>query len=150
VATATAQASDPSQPQFNFALQSGQVGASSLGTISVEALPAATSAFVPLTINQIAATAPDNTLVGPVSGQSGRLVLIASQPLLEATLTNGSNPVLTLYGNPGANCTVMSATNLVSPITWTPLTNLTLTTTVQSISPGSVAGQMEFFSVLQQ
>jgi hypothetical protein len=88
--------------------------------------------------------------VGPVFGESGRLALIAGQPLLEVSLTNGSNPILALYGIPGSNCTVMSATNLVAPITWTPLTNLTLTTAVQSINPGSVAGQMEFFHVLQQ
>ena len=150
MATVTTQASDPSQPQFNFAFQSGQLGASSLGTIYVEALPAATSAFVPLTITQIVATASGNTLVEPVFGQSGRMVLIASQPLLEATLTNCSNPVLTLYGNPGSNCTVMAATNLLPPITWTPLTNLTLITMVHFINPGPVAGEMEFFRVLQQ
>ena len=147
--TAAAQASDPSQPQFNFALQSGHLGITSLGTISVEALPAVASTFAPLTINGIAATMPGNTLVGPVSGQSGRLVLIAGQPLLEVSLTNGSNPILALYGNPGSNCIVMSATNLVAPITWTPFTNLTMTTAVQFINPGSVAGQMAFFRALQ-
>ncbi len=150
--TATVQASDPSQPQFNFAVQSGHAlqGASSLGTISVEALPAGNSRLAPLTINNIVATTSNNILAGPVFGQSGRLVLIAAQPLLEASLTNRSNPVLTLYGNPGSNYMVMSATNLLAPITWTTFTNFTLTTAIQFINPGPLTNQMEFFRALQQ
>ena len=150
--TVAAQASDPSHPQFSFAPQNGHtlLGAVPLGAISVEALPDATSAFAPLTINQIAATAPSNTPAGPVFGQSGRVVLIGGQALLEASLTNGSNPTLILYGNPGSNYTVMSATNLLAPVTWTALTNFTLTAAVQTLDPGPMTSQMGFFRVCQQ
>jgi hypothetical protein len=78
------------------------------------------------------------------------VVLIAGQPLLEASLSNGSNPGVTLYGTPGSNYTVMSTTNLSPPITWTSFTNFILPTPVQFITPGPYTNQMEFFRALQQ
>ena len=144
--SATARGSDPSQPQFNFAVPAGQApGASSLGTISVQCLATGDSTFAPLTINSIVATASDSMQVGSVFGSPGRLALIGAQPILEATLTNAANPVLTLYGNPGSNYCIMSATSLSQPITWTPLTNFVLTGPVQVISPGAVTNQMQIF-----
>jgi hypothetical protein len=150
--TAAVQAPDASQPQFNLAVPSGQalLGASSLGTISVQALASGDSAFAPLTVNSIVATASDNTQVGSVFVSPGRVVLIAGQPLLEASLSNGSNPGVTLYGTPGSNYTVMSTTNLSPPITWTSFTNFILPTPVQFITPGPYTNQMEFFRALQQ
>ncbi|MGA2751888.1 MAG: hypothetical protein ABSG59_24245 [Verrucomicrobiota bacterium] len=150
--TAAVQAPDASQPQFNFAVPSGHVllGASSLGTISVQALATGDSAFAPLTVNSIVATASDNTQVGSVFVFPGRVVLIAAQPLLEASFTHGANPGVTLYGKPGSNYMVMSATNLSAPITWTTFTNFTLTTPVQFITRGLFTNQMEIFRALQK
>jgi hypothetical protein len=148
--SATVQASDPSQPQFNFAVPGGlATGASSLGTISVQCLATGDSTFAPLTVNSIAATDADSTPVGSVFGLSGRMALIAAQPILEATFTNAASPVLTLYGNPGSNYRVMSATNLAAPIIWTTFTNFTLTSPVQSISPGPVTNQLLVFRAAQ-
>jgi hypothetical protein len=151
IATASTQAADPSQPQFNFAVQSGQtlLGASSLGTISVEALPTGKSAFAQISITNILATASNNTLVAPDFGGVGRIVLIDTQPLLETTLTNGTSPVLTIYGNPGSNYNIMSATNLLAPITWTPFSSLTLTNLFQFINLSPSTNPMEFFRAVQ-
>jgi len=149
--TATVQGADPSQPQFNFGVQSGPplLRSNSLGTISVHALPAGNSGFAPLTMNNLVATAPDGTLAGPVFGQSGRVVLIAAQPLLETTLTNHNIPVLTLYGNPGSNYTILAATNLLAPIHWTTNTSLTLSTPFQFINLGPVTNLLEIFQAVQ-
>jgi hypothetical protein len=77
-------------------------------------------------------------------------MLIAAQPLLEASFTHGANPGVTLYGKPGSNYMVMSATNLSAPITWTTFTNFTLTTPVQFITRGLFTNQMEIFRALQK
>ncbi|MGA2542960.1 MAG: hypothetical protein ABSG78_15525 [Verrucomicrobiota bacterium] len=69
-------------------------------------------------------------------------------PMLQASLTNGSNPVLVLYGNPGSNYTIQSTTNLSPPITWTTVTNLILSNAVQFIYPGPLTNRMEFFALL--
>ena len=147
VAAAAVQASDPSQPQFRFAIPNGQTapGTTSLGTISVQSLATGDSTFAPLTLSNIVATASDNTPVGSVFVSSGRVALIAAQPMLEASFTNGATRVLNLYGNPGFNYMVMSTTNLSAPANWTTFTNFTLIAPVHSITPGTVAGQMEFF-----
>jgi hypothetical protein len=68
-------------------------------------------------------------------------------PVLAASLTNGTSLVLTLYGTPGSNYTVLSATSLLPPIQWTSFTNLTLTNASQVINAGPLTNQLEFFSV---
>ena len=150
--SATTQASDPANPRFNFAVQSGRalLGASSLGTISFQVLPAGESAFAPLVVNQIATMAADSTLAAADFGQSGRVVLIAGQPLLELSLTNSLTPVLTLYGNPGSNYVVQCANSLLASGTWTPYTNLTLAGPAQIINPGSLTNQVGFFRAAQE
>jgi hypothetical protein len=148
--TATVQASDPSQPRFNFAVQNGQAlrGATPLGTIGAHVVPAGDSAFVKLMVNNIAPTDLNNTLVAPDFGQPGRVVLIGAQPLLEISLTN-SNPAVTLYGNPGINYVLLSANSLLAQGPWTPFTNLTLATAVQVISPASIPNPAVFFRAVQ-
>lgn len=147
LAAAAMQTSNPSLPQFSFAAQSGKtlLGASTLGTISLQSLSTGASAFAPLTVNSIAATASDGTQPGSVSGISGRVTLIANEPLLDVSLTNGATPVLTLYGAPGSHYSVMSATSFSSPINWTTFTNFTLTTLAQSITPAPGANRLEIY-----
>jgi predicted secreted protein len=70
-------------------------------------------------------------------------------PVLGVSLTNSANVVLTLQGNSGSGYTILSATNLVPPIPWTVLTNLTLTNAVQLINTGLPANRMEFFRAFQ-
>ena len=67
-------------------------------------------------------------------------------PALQVTITNGSRLVLTVSGSPGSNYIILLTTNLSPPITWTVLTNLTLTNPVQSIVLG-LPGQEEFFAL---
>jgi sugar lactone lactonase YvrE len=149
--SASAQAPDCSQPQFNFVAQSGQplLGAVSLGTITVQTLPDGNSDFAPLTVNSVMATAANAAPVS-VFGQSGRLVLIGPQPLLEETLTNSYSRVLALYGKPGSNYTIISTTNFSDQATWTFVTNVTLPNPVQLyITPGPPPYQSEFFRAYQ-
>jgi hypothetical protein len=68
-------------------------------------------------------------------------------PGIAASLTNGTNLILTLSGNPGSNYNVLSTTNLSPPITWSLFTNLTLTSAVQVINLGPLTNRMRFFQV---
>src|ERR1039458_8090142 len=81
---------------------------------------------------------------------SGDLTFVtpAEPILLQASLTNGPIRALLLSGIPGPNYTILSTASLSPPITWTPLTNLTLTSPVQFIHPGPLTGPMEFFALL--
>ena len=67
-------------------------------------------------------------------------------PALQVTITNGSRLVLTVSGSPGSNYIILLTTNLSPPITWTVLTNITLTSFGQSIVLGPI-GQEEFFAL---
>jgi hypothetical protein len=69
--------------------------------------------------------------------------------LLEISLTNTFNPMLTLYGNPGSNYVLLAANNLMAPGPWTPVTNLTMGGAVQVINPGALADKMIFFRAYQ-
>jgi len=144
---ATVEASDPSQPQFNFAVQSGPalLGALPLGTIGMHVLSAGDSAFAPLVANNVSATELDSTPVAPGFGQAGRVVLVGPQPLLEVSLTNSFNPLVTLYGNPGSNYVLLAANSLSAQAPWISFTNLTMGGTVQLINPGPLADKMVFF-----
>jgi hypothetical protein len=150
IASSTAQTVDPLHTQFNFGVQSGQVlqGASVLGSICVDTLPGA-SAFVPLMVANMAATASNNAPATNFIGQSGRLVVIGPQSLLEAALGPNSSRTLTFYGNPGVTYSLLSTTNLVGNGSWNTVGSVTLTDLFEVISLGSMTNQEQFFKAVQ-
>ena len=93
------------------------------------------------------------TLFGPaqapqVSPQfvGGRRVsVIGTSPSLQVRIGPGTTPILTLFGDPGANVAIFSATNLTLPIQWTPLTIVNLTNSWQSIELAPATNQMIFY-----
>jgi hypothetical protein len=107
-------------------------------------LPGTTIHFQAVARNSAGTNLGGDSTFSTASGAS------SAPPVLVASLTNGATLVLTLYGNPGSNYTVVSATSLLSPITWTAFTNLTLTNAVQVINPGPLTNPMEFFRAAQQ
>ncbi len=149
VSSSSAQTTDSSHTQFNFDVLSGQVlrGTTLLGSICLDTLPGA-SAFVPLAVGNMAAVGPNNSPVTNLIGQTGRLVVIGSQSLLEASLDTNSNRILTLYGNPGVSYELLSTPNLTSP--WLPIANVTLTDLFQNISLANTTNQAQFFKAVQQ
>jgi hypothetical protein len=69
-------------------------------------------------------------------------------PSLIESLSNDV-PVLQLSGTAGYSYTVQYTTSLLAPITWITLTNVTLTSAVEYIYPGAVAGKAEFFRAVE-
>jgi len=105
-------------------------GSAQLGSLFFEAL-AAPSAFVPLTITNVVATKSDGSLVTNIATAEGGIVVIGSQPLLEASWATNLQRQLILYGNPGASYQVIYTTNLVAT-KWVPLWDVPLTNLFES------------------
>jgi hypothetical protein len=86
------------------------------------------SAFVPLLLSNISAARPERALVPKIVGQDGRVVVIASESLLEAKYGPTGQPTLTLYGKPGSSYMTEHKTNLLAgpwlPGWRVPMTNL--------------------------
>jgi hypothetical protein len=64
----------------------------------------------------------------------------ADPPILEAQLSSNQTRGLVIYGKPGTQYEVQSATSISSPITWNPLLTVTLTNSfgsVQNLSGGA-------------
>jgi hypothetical protein len=146
IASATVQ-EVASQPQFIFEVQSGQVlqGASVIGSICMDALSGAASAFVPLVVANPDAVASNNSPATNSISQAGRVVLIGPQSLLEALPGTNPGPTLTLYGHPGASYHVLSTTSLAGGGSWSNWATVTLSDISQVISLGSATNQMQFF-----
>jgi hypothetical protein len=150
VASSVAQTVDSSHTQFNFGVQTGQVlqGTTLLGSICLDTLPGA-SAFVPLAVVNMGAVGPNNSPVTNLIGETGRVVVIGNQSLLEASLGANSSRTLTLYGNPGVSYDLLSTTNLTDNNSWITMGNVTLTDLFQIVSLGSATNQMQYFKAVQ-
>ena len=113
VGTSTLQTLTFSNLQIGFGTKSGQVmqGPAFAGNIRFGAL-SNSSAFVPLVISGVQGTKSDGTPVGNTFGVSGRIVVLATEPLLEAWMTTNRNRMMTIYGNPGASYLINYNTNL--------------------------------------
>ncbi len=150
VTTATGQTVDASHALFNVGVQNGRVlqGSNIIGSICLETLPAG-SAFVPIVVANMGTAASNNTPITTVVGQSARVVVIGRQPLLEASLGAGSNLLLTLYGNPGANYNLLATTNLFDKSSWSAAGGIALTDLFQVIALGVPTNQMQFFRAVQ-
>jgi len=119
------------QVQMTFAATAGQTlfGNQPLAQLNLAIVTNQSSAFLPLVPQSLQGVNPDGSAVSNFAVQSGRLVIVASQPLLEALYGPNQTRNLALYGNPGAAYQVQSSTNLALASAWqdaflTPMTNL--------------------------
>jgi hypothetical protein len=114
IATALVQPIDASQILFSLGARAGATlqSPSLLGTLFFTALPGP-SAFLPLATTNILGRKTDGSTVGNIAGQSGRVVVIGPQPLLEAWIAT-NHRMLTIYGNPGASYETLFTTNLLA------------------------------------
>jgi hypothetical protein len=124
VGTAGVLVLDPGHAQFQIATKAGWVlqGPTSVGTICFNVLPG-TSGFVQFQTAGVISSRADGSVVGNASGQLTRLVIIGSEPLLEASLTTNNARLLTLYGKPGSAYAIESKTNLFTGA-WQPRWNV--------------------------
>ncbi len=151
IGTTTVQVVSASNTLFSFATKSGQTlqGPAFLGSVYFRATPGH-SAFVPLSVTDIAGTKSNNAIVATTFGQSGRVVVIGPEPLLEAWLGTNSTRMLTLYGNPGASYQMAHNMNLLTtnwlPDWRVPMTNLAAIFGANQTAPQIYYRAWEFFA----
>lgn len=120
------------QPKAGQAL----LAATELVRLKFTALRGVPSAFVPLQLAAVSATKPDNSAARVALFQSGRVVVVVNEPLLEAQPGAGPTRSVTLYGKPGFAYGIESAPQTQGP--WTGVTKLVTTNLVRLLSlPGS-------------
>ena len=83
------------------------------------------SAFVSLQLDNTVGFQQDGTEARNFAPQSGRLVIIGNDPLLEAFIATNRQPSLNLYGKPGPSYVVETATDVRGPWTTNQVTTLT-------------------------
>jgi hypothetical protein len=93
-------------------------GHEALGSICFKAI-APHSAFVPVTLSELRVNNQDGS-VPPTDAFSGRAVVIAGEPLLEATHTEKHERLVKLFGQPGTDYQLEYTFDLAEPRAWTP------------------------------
>jgi hypothetical protein len=81
------------------------------------------SAIVPVVATGTAGTKSDGTAYRNITSTAGQVVIVGASPLLQLQTPSGQTRPLTLFGQPGSNYEVQSATNLTPPVIWTTVTS---------------------------
>ena len=139
-ASATLDVSQPNLALFNFAALPGQslAGTQQIARLNFTAPPGQSSAFIPLTFNGVAAQRAQPGLAPTVLLNSGRVVAVGGQPLLEAFNGSGGPRVLTLYGRTGTNYLIETSSIPASAASWHVWRAMTATNLLESM-PASAA-----------
>jgi len=108
-------------------LGSGSVAWMSFTTLSNQ------SAFVPLVVSELGALKPNGEGIPKIAPRNGRVVVVGTEPLLEAWRDAHAQPMLTLYGTPGQDYWLEWKTNL-SDTVWPDNLRVSLTDLSQSFT----------------
>ncbi|MBI5388724.1 MAG: immunoglobulin domain-containing protein [Verrucomicrobia bacterium] len=108
-----------------------QPGSRVLATLGFTAVPLATSAIVPLRVSNLGGLRTSGEPVGNAAAFSGRVIVVAIEPVLDTV--RGTNGALgfTLYGHPGTT-NVIEAASVLAPGAWSNFANWNLTNRWQS------------------
>jgi hypothetical protein len=141
-----------SMAEFSVSALSGRTlqGPANIANICFQA-SGVHSSFVPVTLTGVQGTQPNGSLVGNDSGGSGQVILVAAEPLLQAGMGTNSTFVLTLYGIPGSNYVIQSASGLRGNL-WQSNMSLILSNVVTPvyIGGGSTNPPIQFYRAYQQ
>lgn len=96
----------------------GVMGPTNIAMLCFNAV-ATQSAFVPVLLSDLVITNQGGGVPG-ATGFGGRVVIVADQPLLEASLGTNRQRLLTIYGHPNTDYEIDYSTNLGAPSPWLP------------------------------
>ncbi len=137
--------------QMHLATLSGQtiVGNNALAEIAFTAVSNQSSAFVPLQVTALSGTKPDATPISRTLAQSGRVVVIANQPLLEAGFASDGSRQLTLYGKAWMSYAILYSTNVANPAGWSQARYFAQTNMVTSLTGLGPAAPNAFYRAME-
>jgi hypothetical protein len=108
------------------------------------------SAFMRLSLDNITGFQPDGTPVLNFAPQSGRVVIVGQEPLLEALPSVSNQVVLLQYALPGSTVALLWTTNLQPATGWLPSTGILQTNLVQEGATVSSTSPFQFFRAVRQ
>jgi len=137
--------------QLHLGAISGQtfIGSNLLAQIAFTAVSNLGSAFVPLQVTVLNAIKSDATAITRKLAQSGRVVVIANEPLLEAGFAADGSRQLTLFGKAPMSYAVEYNTNLLNPGGWTHVQHFVQTNMVTLVGGLGVPSPNMFYRALE-
>lgn len=121
-------------------------GSKQIANFNFKAVTNQHSAFVPVEITQLAATKTGGPLVTNLSYESGRIVVVGRESLLENTISENGGQDLTLYANPMHSYSIEYSTNSDF---WVRMHPLAITQMVNSISGVPTTSSSIFYRAVQ-
>ena len=109
-----------------------------------------TSAFVNLNLDNAVGIQPNGTEVRNFAPQSGRLVIIGEEPLLELLFGTNGYPALVLYGKPAWNCDMETRPRLDSATPWQLYQQTVLEDLFQSFDLAPATNSVRFFRAVRK
>jgi hypothetical protein len=122
--TGTAVVSNNSRLFLTFVPAGGQslVNTQRLGQLTFTSVSNQPSAFLPLPVAGAVAPMSNGVSATPYeTTQNGEVAVLNGRSLLRQVSVAGGLEYVALYGYPGTNYTIESATNLIPPVTWLPV-----------------------------
>jgi hypothetical protein len=146
VATPSLTMLDANSAALTFAAMPGQFmqGTQQLARLTFTAVPGQLSAFMPLDITAMSSARMVAGLAPTPLTRDGRLVLIGTQPLVEARFTGNNVRQVVIYGRTNVNYTLQQATNLVSA-PWTTRGIYSLTDRSRVINVGTTTSRAIYY-----
>jgi len=139
IQTATIQPASATRWQVALTFQPGQTltGTQQVAQINFTAVAGQSSAFVPLQLVAIDGRHGDSSSFATQFGQSGRITVVAGQPLLEAQFASDGGRNLILYGIPGATYQIQISSSLRDGdwSDWTRVSPTNLSQVISGVSP---------------
>jgi hypothetical protein len=147
ICTSSVQAISSNQFQLNFGTCDGQflVGTQQVAWLNFTALTNQTSAFLGLSLDNLSGRETDGTAVANFAPQSGRVVLVGNNPLMESLPGTNSGIILNLYDHVGITNVVQSVASLSTPVAWSFWQQVVLSNLVQEIDLSSQSNKALFF-----
>jgi hypothetical protein len=137
--------------RVRFRPRAGQAitGEKQLALLNGTTLPGQTSAFVPLRVTGVTATHPDASAVKNLFAQSGRVVVVADQPLLEAFSETNGQRRLALYGIPGVAYGIEKTPTFAPQAGWSAVTHFVARALTTSLPAGGMVATDVFYRALE-
>ena len=137
--------------KLHLAALSGQtmIGSIALAQIGFTTVSNQASTFVPLQVTAMDATKSDASAISRKSVQSGRVVVIANQPLLEAGFAPNGSRQLTLFGKAWMSYAIEYSTNLMGSGGWSQVQHFAQTNMVTILAGLGPPAPNAFYRALE-
>lgn len=139
--------------RLNFVACPGQslIGTQQVAWLNFITVSNQSSAFVRLEFTDLVGRMADGTPVANFAPQSGRVVVIGEEPLLEMVHGTNTQPLLFLYGQPASGYTIETRPNLASGAWQAAVPGLTITTNLWlEFPPPASASRENYYRALRQ